>query len=201
MGDAYFRRFPCRNTLVLVNITAEGRDYMEEGKKETRIAFDSEEGKLLFGSEDRFGVYQLRAEDDLGDYLYRNSGELERYGLAVEKAHYDLVYVGKLEKEEPYEGLILDDIFEKYHEGFPAENSADPLSTSDVIVLHRKGENSCHYVEDLGFSKLENFLSGIVVERPKERDVELPDELALVVADRYIAIQKAEEGFDYSVYG
>ena len=175
---------------------------MEDKNRNRTVKTQSEEEKLLNGREDRFGIYQVRAEEDLFQYSFVGIERLKEKGLPVDKKNYELVYTGSLSdfpehNEERTQEQLLEEIYERFNLNHPTDYHAASVSVSDVIVLHRNGENSSHYVDRFGFAEVADFLPGIEVERTGQ---DAPEMYAVHVADRYISVQKSEDGFDYSVY-
>ena len=90
--------------------------------------------QLLFGSEDRFGIYQLKDTEEARDIHFMGMDYLESKGIAVTKENYDLLYTAPLE-----EGTSLEDIYTRFNIDRPADFRGHSLSVSDVVVLHQNG--------------------------------------------------------------
>lgn len=104
--------------------------------------------QLLFGSEDRFGIYQLKDTEEARDIHFMGMDYLESKGVVVKKENYDLLYTAPLE-----EGTSLEDIYTRFNIDRPADFRGHSLSVSDVVVLHQNGENTSHYVDSFGYRK------------------------------------------------
>lgn len=150
------------------------------------------EEKLLSGKEDRVGIYQLKKGDELHYHRFEGVDSLKAHGLSVEKENYDLIYTAPLQ-----EGQSLDDIFEQFNLFRPEDFTGHSLSVSDIVLIHKAGVNTAHYVDSIGFREISNFLE-------KEQDINAEkmeeDELAFQIDDRYLSIQVVEDGYDYSIF-
>ena len=111
------------------------------------------EAQFLYGSQDKFGIYQLKDDEAMRDYRFESIEHLQRRGLEVDKDHYDLIYVGEL-----IDKRSLDEIYEQFNLDRPGDFIGHSLSVSDLIVLHKDGENTAHFVDSFGFTEIDNFL-------------------------------------------
>lgn len=111
------------------------------------------EAQFLYGNQDKFGIYQLKDDEAMRDYRFESIEHLQRRGLEVDKDHYDLIYVGELSDK-----TSLDGIYEQFNIGRPDDFTGHSLSVSDLIVLHKDGENTAHFVDSFGFTEIDNFL-------------------------------------------
>ena len=121
-------------------------------KQELAESEPNREAQLLYGREDRFGIYQLKSMEETRDFRYMAMDYLEMKGIPVLKENYELVYTGEMK-----EGMSLDDIFTKFNIDHPADFTGHSLSVSDVVVLHQDGENTSHYVDSLGYREIPEF--------------------------------------------
>ncbi len=111
------------------------------------------EAQFLYGNQDKFGIYQLKDNEAMRDYRFESIEHLHRRGLEVDKDHYDLIYVGEL-----IDKRSLDEIYEQFNLDRPGDFIGHSLSVSDLIVLHKDGENTAHFVDSFGFTEIDNFL-------------------------------------------
>ena len=111
------------------------------------------EAQFLYGNQDKFGIYQLKDDEAMRDYRFESIEHLQRRGLEVDKDHYDLIYVGELTDK-----TSLDGIYEQFNLDRPGDFTGHSLSVSDLIVLHKDGENTTHFVDSFGFTEIDNFL-------------------------------------------
>ena len=103
----------------------------QEQKQEPEESLANRGEQLLFGSEDRFGIYQLKDTEEARDIYFMGMDYLESKGIAVTRENYDLLYTAPLE-----EGTSLEDIYTRFNIDRPADFRGHSLSVSDVVVLH-----------------------------------------------------------------
>ncbi|MDO4553657.1 MAG: YodL domain-containing protein [Lachnospiraceae bacterium] len=150
----------------------------------------SPEDLLLHGEENRFGIYQLKEEDDLHYHRFEGLDRLKSHGLQVEKKNYELIYTAPLQ-----EGQTLDDIFEQFNLFRPEDFTGHSLSVSDIVLLHKDGVNTAQYVDSFGFQKIPDFL-----ELQAAQEMIQQTEAAYEFADRYLMIHACDDGYDYTFY-
>ncbi len=136
----------------------------QEQKQELEESPANREEQLLFGSEDRFGIYQLKDTEEARDIHFMGMDYLESKGIAVTKENYDLIYTAPLE-----EGTSLEDIYTRFNIAHPADFRGHSLSVSDVVVLHQNGENTSHYVDSFGYREVPEFTKELMAEHTKEQ--------------------------------
>ena len=136
----------------------------QEQKQELEESPANREAQLLFGSEDRFGIYQLKDTEEARDIHFMGMDYLESKGIAVTKENYDLLYIAPLE-----EGTSLEDIYTRFNIDRPADFRGHSLSVSDVVVLHQNGENTSHYVDSFGYREVPEFTKALMAEHTKEQ--------------------------------
>lgn len=200
-----------------------------EMEQESEIATDqieNLEAQLLYGNENQFGIYQLRMDDEsLRDFRFTGTESLVHLGITkdnfeeIKRENYDLPYVGKLP-----DTMGLNAIYEKFNLDRPEDFKGHSLSVSDIVVLHKDGENTAHFVDSFGFTELPLFLEKeqvreaeqtkdiqkeeIQIEADQDEIIDLGNEpfspweteLAFQLADRFITIQEVEDGYDYTIY-
>ncbi|MFQ9716193.1 MAG: DUF3849 domain-containing protein [Blautia sp.] len=176
---------------------------IENARKEMESAdmeavFQNEEEKeLLTGEADRFGIYQLKEGEELHYHRFVNLDMLEKSGLQVEKGNYKLIYTAPLT-----ENLTLDEIFERFNLFRPEDFTGHSLSVSDIVLLHKNGENHAQYVDRFGFREVPQFLE-LLPERAAEEEhlFEQPEmPIAYQIGEGYFSIQPTDGGFDYTFY-
>lgn len=144
------------------------------------------EANLLLGTRRTFGIYQIK-DDSLGEnYAFMNMSFIESHGMQIKKEDYKLVYVGEL-----LGNTSLDDIFERFNIDRPKDFRGHSLSVSDIVVLNDGEKVTAHFVDSISFEQLDSFLN---------LEEQVLSELAYEVGERYFAIQRTEEGYDYSFY-
>ena len=140
------------------------------------------ETQLLYGDTDKYGIYQLKDNEALRDFHFAGIESLKRRGIikdnldAIKPENYNLVYVGELsELSKDYIGLqtqgdTLEALYEKFNIDRPEDFKGHSLSVSDIVVLHEKGENSAHFVDSVGFTRLPDFLRELEGIKEQEAD-------------------------------
>ena len=144
------------------------------------------EANLLLGTRRTFGIYQIKDDSPGENYAFMNMRFIESHGMQIKKEDYKLVYVGELSGN-----MSLDDIFERFNIDRPEDFRGHSLSVSDIIVLNDGEKVTAHFVDSISFEQLDSFLN---------LEEQILSELAYEVGERYFAIQRTEEGYDYSFY-
>ena len=144
------------------------------------------EANLLLGTRQTFGIYQIKDDSPGENYAFMNMSFIESHGMQIKKEDYKLVYVGELSGN-----MSLDDIFERFNIDRPEDFRGHSLSVSDIIVLNDGKKVTAHFVDSISFEQLDSFLN---------LEEQVFSELAYEVGERYFAIQRTEEGYDYSFY-
>lgn len=97
-----------------------------------------------------YEIYQIRSDKNIS-YAFRP------YSYAEDKLHfedYKRVYAGVLAPK-----VTLDDLFFKHNQpNRPYGQRMHSLSVSDIIVTIRGGNRQAHYVDDIGFPEVKQFL-------------------------------------------
>ena len=104
--------------------------------------------------EDSFEIYQVKSGEEYRDKRFT---ELSALGSAPNIADYDLVYSGKLSEQNitgQHRDEILESLFAKFNNDRPEDFKGHSLSVSDIVVLHKWGENTAHYVDPMGFKHI-----------------------------------------------
>ncbi len=157
----------------------------QEQKQELEESPANRQAQLLFGSEDRFGIYQLKDTEEARDIHFMGMDYLESKGIAVTKENYDLLYTAPLE-----EGTSLEDIYTRFNIDRPADFRGHSLSVSDVVVLHHNGENTSHYVDSFGYREVPEFTKELMAEHTQEQ-ASVIDETAEILSE--IAQEHAQD--------
>lgn len=154
-------------------------------KQELEESPANREAQLLFGSEDRFGIYQLKDTEEARDIHFMGMDYLESKGIAVTKENYDLLYTAPLEG-----GTNLEDIYTRFNIDRPADFRGHSLSVSDVVVLHQNGENTSHYVDSFGYREVPEFTKELMAEHTQEQTLVI-DETTEILSE--IAQEHADD--------
>jgi len=135
----------------------------------------NKEAQLLYGSSDRYGIYQLKDNPELDQFRFEGTESLVKRGItkdnfdAIAPKNYDMVYAEELSDiQGDTQNEKLGDVFLKFNTAHPEDFKGHSLSVSDIVVLHENGKNSAHFVDSFGFTKLPDFMHEL--ENGKEQD-------------------------------
>ena len=138
----------------------------------------NKEAQLLYGSSDKYGIYQLKHNPELNHLRFEGTESLKRMGITkdnfdvIKPENYELIYVGELsELQEQTQGETLEAIYEQFNIAHPEDYRGHSLSVSDIVVLHQNGKNSAHFVDSFGFTRLPDFMQ--TLEGVKEQEAEI----------------------------
>jgi hypothetical protein len=111
---------------------------------------------MLPGSEsdDTFSIYQLKDSEDTGQYRWESFDRLKAKGLIAYPDNYEHIYTAALDKD-----AILESIFPKFNVDIPDGFIGHALSVSDIVLLKKNGEVTAHYVDNIGFVNVPEFLN------------------------------------------
>lgn len=111
------------------------------------------EAKLLLGTENRYGIYQIIDGSSGREYEFMDLNFIERHGYQVKKEDYELIY-----SDEMHYGDTLDSLYEKFNIAHPADYTGHSLSVSDIVVLNENGNVKAYFVDSISFRELPDFL-------------------------------------------
>ena len=112
---------------------------------------------FLENPQDAFLIYQIRRDGELDAYRFMNYDYLQSKGVTPERGGYDAIYTGGL-ADYGDDKTNLDMIYQRFNVDHPADFKGHSLSVSDIVALKQNGVVSCHYVDNIGFRELPNFL-------------------------------------------
>lgn len=112
---------------------------------------------FLENPQDAFLIYQIRRGGELDAYRFMNYDYLQSKGVTPERDGYDAIYTGGF-MDYGNARTNLDMIFQRFNVDHPADFKGHSLSVSDIVALKQNGVVSCHYVDNIGFRELPNFL-------------------------------------------
>ena len=121
---------------------------------------------------DRFEIYQLTANPANAKLLFTSYDGVHADGMTINRSNYELKYSAPLTPD-----TTLDSIYDQFNINRPADFTGHSLSVSDIVVLHRNGQDTAHYVDSIGFADVPEFLTEQTQENvfqrntPPERDV------------------------------
>lgn len=117
----------------------------------------------------KYSIYQLKSGAEYYDYRFSNSDYMEKRGYVPNYADYDMVYTGDLSDIQG--NNKLESIYEKFNIAHPEDFTGHSLSVSDIVVIEENGEQTAHFVDSIGFTKMPDFFlerkNNIVVDIPK----------------------------------
>ncbi|MGL6200429.1 MAG: YodL domain-containing protein [Lachnospiraceae bacterium] len=113
----------------------------------------TKESELIYGKDNKFGIYQLKGGADTRDLRFEPYQRLQNEGLTADRANYELVYTGSLSENDD-----LEQIFNRFNLDRPEDFKGHSLSVSDVVLLQREGQVSSYYVDSVGFINLPAFV-------------------------------------------
>ena len=135
----------------------------------------NKEVQLLYGSSNRYGIYQLKDNQELDQFRFEGTESLVKSGItkdnfdAIVPKNYDLVYAGELSDiQGDTQNEKLGNVFLKFNTSRLEDFKGHSLSVSDIVVLHENGKNSAHFVDSFGFTALPDFMRKL--ENGKEQD-------------------------------
>ena len=102
---------------------------------------------------DTFSIYQIKGGNETRDLRFEPYDRLTATGHRVDPKNYALVYSAELT-----EGTSLEDIYTRFNIDHPKDFKGHSLSVSDVVVLHRNGQDTAHYVDSFGYKEVPEFL-------------------------------------------
>lgn len=103
--------------------------------------------------ENTFSIYQLKRGEETRGLRFEPFDRLRAAGHAVERANYEPVYTAPLAA-----GTSLEDIYTRFNIDHPKDFKGHSLSVSDIVVLHRDGRDTAHYVDSTGYKDVPGFL-------------------------------------------
>ena len=102
---------------------------------------------------DTFRIYQLKRGENTRELQFESYDRLQESGQTLNPDNYVKVYEAQLT-----EGLSLEDIYTRFNIDHPKDFYGHSLSVSDVVVLHKDGKDSAHYVDRFGYKEAPEFL-------------------------------------------
>jgi len=138
------------------------RASMDTIRRTASAIFDEIEAYIAEQDLDRYTIYQIEDNTPASDYRFMDLDFVKRQAIPLSMEYYQDVYRGYLRPGDTLEGL-----YEKFNrDDRPAADRMHSLSMSDVVVLHKSGEDHAFYVDDIGFAEVpEFFLSAAEQDR------------------------------------
>ena len=128
------------------------RNFRKEERKEAQPEYIYKAQEEV-AEKDTFQIYQLKRGENTRELQFESYDRLKESGQTLNPDHYVKVYEAELTK-----GLSLEDIYTRFNIDHPKDFYGHSLSVSDVVVLHKDGKDSAHYVDRFGYKDAPEFL-------------------------------------------
>ena len=128
------------------------RNFRKEERKEAQPEYIYKAQEEV-AEKDTFQIYQLKRGENTRELQFESYDRLKESGQTLNLDHYVKVYEAELTK-----GLSLEDIYSRFNIDHPKDFYGHSLSVSDVVVLHKDGKDSAHYVDRFGYKDAPEFL-------------------------------------------
>ena len=116
------------------------------------------EGVFLNNPDDSYIIYQLKYEQETAKLLFQPVRKLQEAGIQVERRNYDAVYTGSLPSGWKRRSECLNRLYSEFNINHPSDFQGHSMSVSDVVGLKINGKITTHYVDSIGFQKLDSFI-------------------------------------------
>ena len=104
---------------------------------------------------DRVTIYQIREGSPAAAYEFMGMEYVKKQGMEINPEHFQKVYEGKIAPED-----TLEDLFIRFNgDRLPEDYTGHSLSVSDIVVIHRDGEDKAYYVDRFGYTEVPEFLA------------------------------------------
>lgn len=128
------------------------RNFRKEERKEAQPEYIYKAQEEV-AEKDTFQIYQLKRGENTRELQFESYDRLKESRQTLNPDNYVKVYEAELTK-----GLSLEDIYTRFNIDHPKDFYGHSLSVSDVIVLHKDGKDSAHYVDRFGYKNAPEFL-------------------------------------------
>ena len=113
---------------------------------------------FLESTTDAYAVLQLRDDvEDNAQLMFANYSYLQKKEMEPEIDRYKVVYHGSISVSEDV-NQQMEDLYVKFNIDHPEDFRGHSMSVSDIVALKIAGEVSFHYVDLVGFQKLDHFM-------------------------------------------
>ena len=103
---------------------------------------------------DRFTIYQIRPDSPASAYEFMGMDFVKQKGYEIRQEDFQAVYTDSL-----VPGTTLEDLFVQFNgPKIPEDFTGHSLSVSDIVVIHRDGEDHAFYVDRFGYEEVPEFL-------------------------------------------
>ena len=129
------------------------RASMDTIRRAASEIFDEVEIYLAERDVDRYTIYQIQEDSPAREYCFMDMEFVKKHGCTVSMEYYQDVYRGYLGPED-----TLYSLYYKFNQDDrPAATEMRSVTTSDVIVLHKNGEDHAYYVDSIGYVEVPQF--------------------------------------------
>ena len=129
------------------------RASMDTIRRAASEIFDEVEIYLAERDVDRYTIYQIQEDSPAREYCFMDMEFVQKHGCTVSMEYYQDVYRGYLGPED-----TLYSLYYKFNQDDrPAATEMRSVTTSDVIVLHKNGEDHAYYVDSIGYVEVPQF--------------------------------------------
>lgn len=112
---------------------------------------------FLESSTDSYAVLQLKRIDETDEFRFMPYWHIQKLENQPTIDHYEVVYNGPIEQSAGA-AEQLEALYTRFNIDHPEDFRGHSMSVSDIVALKVVGEVSFHYVDSVGFQKLENFM-------------------------------------------
>ena len=116
------------------------------------------ESAFLNNPNDAYIIYQLKYEQETAKLLFQPMESLQAAKERVEHRNYHVVYTAALPSGWKRRSECLNMLNYEFNMNHPSDFQGHSLSVSDVIGLKINGKITMHYVDSIGFQKLDSFI-------------------------------------------
>ena len=135
-------------------IIEEMDSFMAERMKERSAEHSAEQDP------DRFTIYQIRPDSPAEIYEFMEMELIRQKGYEIRPEDFQEVYTGSL-----IPGTTLEDLYVQFNGPKVPENfTGHSLSVSDIVVIHKDGEDHAYYVDRFGYEEVPEFLTPVQMQ-------------------------------------
>ena len=132
-------------------IIEEMDSFMAERMKERSAEHSAEQDP------DRFTIWQIREGSPADAFEFMGMDYIRQKGMEIRPEDYREVYVGAL-----VPGTTLEDLYVQFNvPKMPEDFTGHSLSVSDIVVIHKNGEDHAFYVDRFDYEEVPEFLAPV----------------------------------------
>ena len=116
---------------------------------------------------DRYTIYQIREGSPAGVFEFMGMDYIRQKGMEIRPEDYQEVYVGAL-----VPGTTLEDLYIQFNgPKMPEDFTGHSLSVSDIVVVHKDGEDHAYYVDRFGYEEVPEFLAPVQAQEKAAHEI------------------------------